>query len=51
MNISTREKSGIVVFDIEGEIRRVDSMDITLHQLVKDRLEEGKMRILLNSRK
>ena len=48
MNISTREKSGIVVFDIEGEIRRLDSMDITLHQLVKDRLEEGKMRILLN---
>jgi len=48
MNISTREKSGIVVFDIEGEIRRLDSVDITLHQLVKDRLEEGKMRILLN---
>jgi len=48
MNISTREKNGIVVFDIEGEIRRLDSVDITLHQLVKDRLEEGKMRILLN---
>ncbi len=48
MEISTREKTNIVIFDIEGEIRRSDITDITLHQLVKDQLEVGKRNILLN---
>jgi anti-anti-sigma factor len=48
MKISTREKNDILIFDIEGEIRRSDITDITLHQLVKDQLDTGKRNILLN---
>jgi anti-anti-sigma factor len=48
MKISTREKDDILIFDIEGEIRRSDITDITLHQLVKDQLDTGKRNILLN---
>jgi anti-sigma B factor antagonist len=51
MVIGTREKGNIAVFDIEGEIRRSDSMDATLHQLVKARLESGRTDILLNFEK
>ena len=48
MKISTREKDDVTIFDIEGEIRRSDITDITLHQLVKDQLDTGKRNILLN---
>ncbi len=48
MEINTREKTDIIIFDIEGEIRRSDITDITLHQLVKDQLDDGKRNILLN---
>jgi len=48
MEINTREKTDVVIFDIEGEIRRSDITDITLHQLVKDQLDAGKKNILLN---
>ncbi|HDZ27822.1 MAG TPA: anti-sigma factor antagonist [Candidatus Aminicenantes bacterium] len=48
MEINTREKTDIIIFDIEGEIRRSDITDITLHQLVKDQLDVGKRNILLN---
>ena len=48
MVINTREKNDVVIFDIEGEIRRSDITDITLHQLVKDQLETGKRNILFN---
>jgi anti-anti-sigma factor len=48
MKISTREKDDVLIFDIEGEIRRSDITDITLHQLVKDQLDSGKRNILLN---
>jgi anti-anti-sigma factor len=48
MKINTREKSDVVIFDIEGEIRRSDVTDITLHQLVKDQLDSGRRNILLN---
>jgi anti-anti-sigma factor len=48
MKISTREKEDVLIFDIEGEIRRSDITDITLHQLVKDQLDSGKRNILLN---
>jgi anti-anti-sigma factor len=51
MVIGTREKENIAVFDIEGEIRRSDSMEATLHQLVKARLEAGRADILLNFEK
>lgn len=48
MVIDTREKNDVIIFDIEGEIRRSDITDITLHQLVKDQLETGKRNILFN---
>ena len=48
MEINTREKTDVIIFDIEGEIRRSDITDITLHQLVKDQLDAGKRNILLN---
>lgn len=48
MMINKREKNSIVIFDIEGEIRRSDITDVTLHQLVKEQLEAGKKQILLN---
>ena len=48
MEIHAREKDNVVIFDIEGEIRRSDVTDVTLHQLVKDQLDAGKRNILLN---
>jgi len=48
MTIKKRVKDGVVVFDIEGELKRSDIIDVTLHQLVKDELESGKKYILLN---
>lgn len=48
MVINSREKEDVIIFDIEGEIRRSDITDVTLHQLVKDQLEGGKRNILLN---
>ena len=48
MMINKREKNSIVIFDIDGEIRRSDITDVTLHQLVKEQLEVGKKQILLN---
>ncbi len=48
MEISAREKSDVIIFDIEGEIRRSDVSDVTLHQMVKDQLDTGKRNILLN---
>jgi anti-anti-sigma factor len=50
MEIHAREKDDIIIFDIEGEIRRSDVSDVTLHQLVKDQLDGGKRNILLNFR-
>jgi len=48
MEINSREKDDVVIFDIEGEIRRSDITDVTLHQMVKDQLEAGKRNILFN---
>jgi len=51
MQINKREKNSVVIFDIDGEIKRSDITDITLHQLVKDQLDVGKKQILLNFEK
>jgi anti-anti-sigma factor len=51
MVIKTREKGDVVIFDIEGEIRRSDMSETTLHALVKNRLEEGTKNILFNFEK
>lgn len=51
MVINKREKNNVVIFDIEGEIKRSDITDVTLHQLVKEQLDFGKKHILLNFEK
>jgi anti-anti-sigma factor len=48
MRIVARQKNDIVIFDLEGEIKRSDITDLTLHQLVKEQLDSGKRKILLN---
>ncbi|MCJ7611994.1 MAG: STAS domain-containing protein [Candidatus Aminicenantes bacterium] len=48
MNIQKRVQDGVIIFDIEGEIKRSDISDVTLHQLVKEQLEGGQKHILLN---
>ena len=48
MEIHARAKDDVIIFDIEGEIRRSDVTNVTLHQLVKDQLDVGKRHILLN---
>ena len=35
MVITKREKEGIVIFDVEGEIKRSDVIDVTLHDPLK----------------
>jgi len=48
MKITSRLQNDILIFDIEGEIKRSDITDITLHQLVKEQLDAGRRKILLN---
>jgi len=51
MVINTREKKDVVIFDVEGEIRRSETVDVSLHQLVKDQLDAGKRKVLFNFEK
>ena len=49
MEINLRENNNVTIVDITGEIRRSDVMDdTTLHESVKDQLDDGKRNILLN---
>ncbi len=48
MEITTRQINDVVVFDIEGEMRRPLKPTETLHQLVKSQLERGARKILFN---
>jgi anti-anti-sigma factor len=48
MRIESRNRNDVVIFDLEGEIRRSDIADVTLHQLVKEQLDKGNRKILLN---
>ncbi len=48
MVIKTREVDNIVIFDIEGEIRRSDTVQETLHSLVEAQLDRGRRCVLLN---
>jgi anti-anti-sigma factor len=57
MDIKTRDyivadcNHNVIIFDIDGEIRRSDMTDATLHQLVKAQLERGRRDFLLNFEK
>ena len=48
VEILTRQQKGVIIFDIEGDFRRTEIKDVTLHQLVKDQLDLGNKNILLN---
>jgi anti-anti-sigma factor len=48
MVIKTRERDNVVIFDIDGEIRRTDTVQETLHSLVEAQLDRGRRNILLN---
>lgn len=48
MKISARNNNDVVIFDMQGEIKRSDIAEVTLHQLVKEQLDSGKRKILLN---
>lgn len=48
MEINLREKQGITILDVEGEIRRSESSDISLHQIIKEQLDQNKRKFLLN---
>jgi anti-anti-sigma factor len=51
MTITKRMKNDVVIFDVDGEIKRSDITDTTLHDLVKSVLEGGRRFILLNFEK
>ena len=51
MTITKRVKNDVVIFDVDGEIKRSDITDTTLHDLDKADLEEGRRFILLNFEK
>jgi anti-sigma B factor antagonist len=48
MIIKTREVDNVVVFDVEGEIRRTETAQETLHSLVEAQLDRGRRNVLLN---
>jgi anti-anti-sigma factor len=48
MVITTREQDNVVIFDIDGEIRRTDTVQETLHSLVEAQLDRGRRNVLLN---
>jgi anti-anti-sigma factor len=50
MVIKTREADKVVIFDVEGEIRRSDIPQTTLHSLVEAQLDRGRRKVLVNLR-
>jgi len=48
MTIKTREAGKVVIFDVEGEIRRSDAPQATLHSLVESQLDRGKRMVLVD---
>ena len=48
MSVKLREKDGIVIADLTGEIRFTDDQIPSLQRLIAEKLAEGKTDILLN---
>ncbi len=46
--IKTREADKVVIFDLEGELRRSDLPQTTLHSLVEAQLDRGRRKVLVN---
>jgi anti-sigma B factor antagonist len=51
MEINLREKQEVTILDVKGEIRRSEAYDVTLHQMIKDHLDQNKRKFLLNLEK
>jgi len=51
VKINYRKQNEFIIFDIEGDFRKTEVMDVTLHQLVKDQLDSGNKKFLLNFEK
>jgi anti-anti-sigma factor len=48
MVIKSRELGNVIIFDIQGEIRRTDTPQATLHSQVEAQLDRGRRNILLD---
>ena len=51
MPVQVLEKGGVVVIDLEGEIRLTADSSLAVHELVAERLSGGKKDFLLNFQK
>jgi len=51
MAVSFREKSGVVILDLSGEIRFSEAASSSLKKLIAEQLASGKNNILLNFEK
>jgi anti-anti-sigma factor len=51
MPVQVLEKGGVVVIDLEGEVRLTEDTSPAVHQLVADQLRAGKKDFLLNFKK
>ena len=51
LEIKIRERNEVIIFDITGDLRRSEVTATTLHQCLKDQLERGKRKLLLNFEK
>jgi anti-anti-sigma factor len=46
--IKTRDVDGVVVFDLEGEMRRHDTPQVTLSAMVQSELDRGRRKVVFN---
>ena len=48
MRFKVRAKGKVIILDLEGEIRLIETPELSLQRLIRDHLEEGKNHLLLN---
>lgn len=48
MEVHSREKDNIIIYDLKGEFGRSDEVAATIQQSVKDQLEYGQTKFLFN---
>jgi anti-sigma B factor antagonist len=48
MGLTARERKNLVIFDIEGDLTLTTIEAVSLHRAVKEMLEKGKRRFLIN---
>ena len=47
MQITVREEEGVVILDLDGKLT-IDDGDVTLREEVRDQLDKGKKKLILN---